>query len=187
MNIIKDDQTLMDMAKHSAISFCRNYHPWGMDVDDVLSRIFENYALRESEIVCYSKDAPERKVAARIAIAYALNACRDESKANRARLQPYQIRKALANGTNIDQSINQLGNDMRAWYQHDNLSTLMHHYLEIALRYMQPNDAAICRTYLKLGSWEAVAKKFGYSNYSFYRHILPGLTKRARAVWKKVW
>ena len=52
---------------------------------------------------------------------------------------------------------------------------------------MDPKDVAICRAYLEILSWEKVAEKFGYSEGDFRRNVMPGLKKRAQAVWHKVW
>lgn len=187
MNTIINDQHIMDLAKRSAAAFCRNYRPWGMDVEDVQARIWDCYAAAEQQIVCHPEGTPEREAAARTAIAYALNACRDASKANRSRLQPFQVRKAIERGENADRAMNRLGNDMEAWYRRGNSAAAKHRYLKIAFRHMQPRDVAICRAYLELLSWAEVAEKFGYSEGSFRRNVLPGLARRAQAVWKKVW
>lgn len=180
METFTNDAHIMDLARRFAISFCRNHRPWGMDFDDVLSRILEEY-------VKVDWDVPDREAAARTAISYALNRCRDESKANRARLQPFQIRKAIERGEDVDKAINRLGNDIAAYYRRGNLDVVKERYLKIAIRHMHPNDAELCRAYLKLKSWQKVAEKFGYSEGSFRRDVLPGLAKRGREIWKKVW
>lgn len=187
MDIIGQDQFIMELGRRAARAFCKNHHPWGMDIDDVKARIWDYYAAAEPDIVCHPKHSPEREAAARTAIAYALNKCRDESKAWRVRMQPFQIRKAYERGENIDKAMNRLGNDIEAWYKRGNSDKLKHRYLKIAFRHMLPRDVAICRAYLKLLSWEAVAKEFGYSEGDFRRNVMPGLKERAQAVWHKVW
>ena len=104
MDIIIRDQFIMELGRRSARAFCKNHHPWGMDVDDVTARIWDYYAAAESDIVCHPQHSPEREAAARTAIAYALNKCKDESKANRVRMQPYQVRNAYERGENIDKA-----------------------------------------------------------------------------------
>lgn len=187
MEIIREDAHIMALADRSARAFCANYRPWGMDVDDVRSRIWECYAKVEPQIVCHPKDSPEREAAARTVIAVALNHCKDESKANRARMQPFQVRKAYERGENPDRAAVALGEDIADFYRRGNSAAQRRHYLHIALRHMEPRDAAICRAYLELVSWEAVAKRFGYSEGDFRRKVMPGLKERAQAVWRKIW
>ena len=187
MDIIIRDQFIMELGRRSARAFCKNHHPWGMDVDDVTARIWDYYAAAEPDIVCHPQHSPEREAAARTAIAYALNKCKDESKANRVRMQPYQVRNAYERGENLDRAYNALGEDIANFYRRGNSAALRRKYLRIAFRYMDPRDVAICRAYLELLSWEAVAKRFGYSEGDFRRNVMPGLKERAQAVWKKVW
>ena len=187
MKIIKQDTHIMALADRSARAFCSNYRPWGMDVDDVRSRIWECYAVAESKIVCHPVGSPEREAAARTAIAYALNRCRDESKANRVRIQPFQIRKAYERGENLDRAYNALGEDIVNVYCHGSSEAQKRRYLRIALHHMEATDAAICRAYLKHCSWAKVAAQFGYSEGDFRRKVMPGLKERAQAVWRKVW
>lgn len=187
MNIIIQDQHLMDLAKRSAVSFCQKHHPWGMEADDVLQTIRVQYWKDECNIVVHAMHTPEREAAAKKSISIALNKMRDASKHERSCLQPFQVRKAYERGENIDKAMNQLGNDMEAWYKRGNSDKLKRRYLKIAFRHMLPKDVEICRAYMKLGSWERVAEKFGYSEGDFRRKVIPGLQARAQAVWKKVW
>ena len=181
------DTHIMDLAERSAKAFCAKHHPWGMDVDDVLTHIRIALWEDETNILAQPKDSPQRYEAARVAIGRALNKVRDESKYHRARLQPFQVRKAYERGENIDKAMNRLSNDMEAWYKRGNSDKLKRRYLKIAFRHMLPKDVEICRAYMKLGSWERVAAKFGYSEGDFRRKVIPGLQARAQAVWKKVW
>ena len=187
MNILVQDQFIMDLAKRSAISFCRNHRPWGMDADDVHQTIRVQFWKDEIDITIHPKDSPERLAAAKRSIGIALNKMRDASKHERSCLQPFQVRKAYERGENIDKAMNRLGNDMEAWYKRGNSDKLKHRYLKIAFRHMLPKDVEICRAYMKLGSWEKVAAEFGYSEGDFRRNVMPGLKERAQAVWKKVW
>lgn len=185
--LLAHDTHIMDLAARSAKAFCAKHHPWGMDVDDILTHIRIALWEDEANILVQPKDSPHREEVARVAIGRALNRVRDESKYHRARLQPFQVRKAYGAGRDVNRARRDLAEDICRDRRRGSFAALRRKHLYIAFRYMEPRDVAICRAFLELLSWKKVARRFGYSEGDFRRNVMPGLERRAQAVWKKVW
>lgn len=187
MDIISKDTHVMELARRSARAFCANHHPWGMGVDDVYSRILEFYAAAEEHIVRFAEGSKDREDAAKATIAYALNVCRDESKANRARLQPYQVRKAYERGEDIDKAYRVLGEDFALFFSRDDEDIEREKALYAAIEKMPPRFRRYCKLYLDFETWREVARICDI-DYDFFRHrLMPAMRKVGERIWKTVW
>ena len=160
-------------------------HPalWGQSKADVFAKAFE--AVWES---CARTPSQANK-----AIFAALNKCRDVSKHNRSRLEPYHVRKAerKAADSNLIRDVEAVRQAAFMWfledYASDSQRTAIREFdrirVRVTLAALSPADREIAHRYMRLGSIKAVALSFNVAPRTYLRREWADFRKRFIAAW----
>lgn len=183
-SVLLSDPKTMEMAKAEATAFYATHPLWGMDADDVI--VLVQVALWNAEWAILAVPEGSRIEAIRTVISFALNEAKDESKANRSRLQPFPIGKAYMAGKDVTAAYLDMVEEEKSAYEvlEEKRELLAH--LEIAISLMG-EYAQYCRDYIDLESWDKVAEMHGIPASTFRRRKLPRMARRGRVIWAKIW
>ena len=180
----------MAMATAQAQAFCAHYHPWGMTEEDVAQFIV--IAIWDAEWVLLAiPEGKARDEALKAVVSTALGLVRDESKANRSRLQPYQVTKVALAGGDVDTAYVNLGKRFAEKFATDPDEREKLEYLKDAVSLLGQPYAKYCMEYLNPwigdGSWDKVADHHGISPSTFRHRELKEMARRGKRIWKMMW
>lgn len=192
-SVLLRDPKVMELAKREASAFCARHHPWGLTEDDVALHIV--YTLWNAEWVLMAIPDEQRRWEAILAVtSTALGEARDESKANRSRLQPPEVRKVAIEHGDVDAAYVELGKRYADHYGLSDKKTKEDRQdaMWAAINLLGEEFAKYCIAYLDdqsdtYGSWGRVAQHFGIPPTTFSRRTLPRMARLGRKVWKLVW
>lgn len=180
----------MAMAQAQGRNFCAKYHPWGLTDEDVAMRII--VATLDAEWVLLAiKEGPARDEATKAVVSTALGWCRDESKENRSRLQPFQVTKVALAGGDIDAAYVDLGKKFAEKYGCDPDERDKMEYLKEAIKLLGKPYSTYCFEYLDPwqgdGSWEKVAALHRINPSTFRHRELKEMATRGKRIWSLMW
>ena len=192
-SVLLKDPKVMELAKREASAFCAKHRPWGLTEEDVALHIL--FTLWNAEWVLMAIPDEQRRWEAILAVtSTALGEARDESKANRSRLQPPEVRKVAIEHGDVDAAYVELGKRYADHYGLSDKKTKEDRQdaMWAAINLLGEEFAKYCIAYLDdqsdtYGSWGRVAQHFGIPPTTFSRRILPRMARLGRKVWKLVW
>jgi len=161
---------------------------WGQSKEDICEKAYEAVWEKGARTPGQADEA----------IYAALSEARDESKANRARLEPYQARKAekkvrdgldekLRTAEEARQdALQELVDDMAAFSQRSSCRDFDMLRVRKAVKALDEADQAFLKDFKECGSISAVAEARGIAPTSFRRDFWEGFKARFLKAWEEV-
>lgn len=181
------DSNLVDAANARAAKYVHDRKPQGIGYDEVRDDILKEFYLRRFDI---NAAAEKQDIVAlgdllEDAVSAALGDASNESHKHVRKLVPYQVRNADVYLQ--DKAFDDLARDMADYFNRQARRETEAWFVRCAIRHLRPSDQRIAQAYMEEGSWERVATRFGMSEGSFRRNVLPGFISRFKDEWAKCW
>ena len=181
------DPNLVNVANSRAARYIHDNKPSGVTFDEVRDDILKEFFLRRDAINAAAEagdvvalgDALEESINA------AFSDSSNESHKHIRKLVPYQVRHA--DRFHEDEVWEDLARDMANYFFRQSRREAEVRYVRCAIRHLAPEDRRIARAYMKLGSWERVARQLNMSEGTFRRQVLLGFIARFKEEWAKCW
>lgn len=175
------------LAQADAKAFFFKFHPWGLDEEDVAERIITSISDAEWVLLAIP-EGDCRDEAIKAVASTAIGHIRDDSKAARSQLQPFQVTKVALAGGDVNAAYEELGKRIAEKFATDKDAEEKMGYLQEAIKMLGEPYAKYCYAYLFdfecEGSWDRVAERFGITPTTFRRRELKVMARRGNRIWK---
>lgn len=180
-------ENLVDVAKRRAAKYVHDRKPQGISVDEVKDDILLEFGNRRDAIMLAvaNKDAEAFGALLEEAVVAATNKASNEGHKHVRKLVPFQVRNAGAYLE--DKAWEDLARDMADYFFCQSRRETEAWFVRCAIHHLSKSDRRIAKAYMELDSWEKVAHRFGMSEGTFRRRVLPGFIARFKDEWAKCW